>query len=197
MYDVCAESPPYGEEFWLVFFSKFREHSIRNMEDGMIKKWIDLLHNRGVFVERRRHFSKRQTLLDIWNSEIHVPAKNGSAIENESRVEEEEAVNDIPQTSGENVEHPAQRLTDHAEMNEEGTANNASSIAIQHERNNESFKKSTGISGFMRAFQGRKQFSGAFDEDLISVFEIFWRKCVNSHQSKSVRHFPSYSRKMR
>ncbi len=43
-----------------------------------------------------------------------------------------------------------------------------------HSEHHDSYgRRSTGIAGLMRAFQGRNKFSGAFDEDLSSSLELY------------------------
>lgn len=77
----CFESDAIvrGEELWFDFTSNFRTASIRALSGTQKSRWVNFLRSRGVFVRKKRGYSRNRALLECLKAkdfpcyEVRIP----------------------------------------------------------------------------------------------------------------------------
>lgn len=217
MLDVFKECNVTGKEFWLDFTSTFREHSICAMPKAIQVKWVHLLIERGVHIKRKQGFPRSKALIDCLQRNTYVPTnvenENGlttvhskctnsgnertrlTYIPNsepqdlrKESVNAKNCSNDATKAFQKNVEqYPGYNLdlTNRASIEPK---NPSGDIITNNNAPPEKKDFSLGISGLMKAYHGRKHYSGALDEDLqgsLELYETMCRVCRLSDDEKA------------
>ncbi len=188
------------------FTSTFRKHTIPHIPNRLLKDWVDVLTQGNVYVKRQRGYPRARALLECLQQERYIP-KSSSDIElrEAARItcpvipSSERTTNEQRETATQNPDTAAvetePQIQEHDSIDrpsgnvlEESTTNRTERVQMDHRADDTRQPRSTGVAGLMKSYHGRKQFSGAFDEDLnsaLELYDIMTRMCHLSDSEKA------------
>jgi len=189
MLQTMKEHHTESEDLWLDFTSTFRPHSIRALTPKNLLDWIAFLVSRGVYVQRKRGFPRAKALLQCLLQDNFVQVKGNSSIREfetprDNVVNQNSYVEYTPDRQAQCEPFAQTPIITPLNTNEEDNMEDTNIVVTT--------KRSSGVGGLMKAYQGRKKFSGSFDEDLNSTFEIFHAMANMCHltDEEKVEGFP-------
>lgn len=173
--------PTPAHALWCDFTCDFGVHGILHLDASSAKDLRNLLISHGIFVQSRRGLQRAQALLECWKQEKcpMVGELDKRADSPEGNETLEPASNDTGNVGTVRpVVHTA--LVNNARVNEDnGQGANASAVAtnsgnsLPRNDSGDSSCSSGSLQGLMKAFAGRRKYSGAWDEDLQGIIEVF------------------------
>ncbi len=184
MYDIFIENNYKGESLWIEFTATFRPQTIPNLSRNNISKWTTLLQNGGVYISRERKVTRTSALVQCLERDVFVPCP--STLETGDKNTYEKTSSKTPKqiplfNTNKNGETP----NNDTGTNEYTSDNSYKQSNTSSEKEDKSESKtadfSLGINGLMKAYQGRKKYSGDFNDDLTSAFQLYETLCNMCH----------------
>ncbi len=187
MLAALKDTTAKGESLWLDFVVTFRPHTVRELSNRIANAWCDFLRSRDIFVARDCNMPYKQRLLYCLTQEKFIPhwtAQHDSSsrvVELEILPRKDDTINENKFSisgNGSNVGTP--EINTSKIYQSRFLEGNHQRLVREPTRSNDCTTRSLGIHGLMKAFTGRKKFSGVFDEDLnscLEVYEIMARMC--------------------
>lgn len=175
------------EAIWCDFTCDFSEAGLLNLDTRQVSRIRNLLLSKGIAVRTDRQSSRKEALIECWESEKCPKSEKKRDVGDISNFEKNEEVttdliNDNATKYMANIqENPSKeyQINSPAENNEnnDGTAG----IKMDNKNNLKLRIRSQGIQGLLKSFQGRTKYSGGWDEDLFGCLEIYEICCSMCH----------------
>lgn len=202
MYDIFIDADYKGESLWIEFTTTFRPASIPNFSRAQTSKWTKLLTDGGVYLSRRKRVTQAKALMECLTSEKFIPANTNS--EN-NKANDKNVTNELPNVHP-TRKHLIRKEEEHQVSEDHSTTiinhrvNNQDTIRTPQPTNNNKYfnhaqsnfnsnkthhdNDSLGLHGLFRSYQGRKKFSGNFNDDIQSAFQLYETLSTMCHLSE-------------
>ena len=167
------------EPLWVEVCNTFCEHTIRAMSRTMVLNWIQLLMTRGVHVNRARHIRRVDALVQCLKSTTFIPL----TYEEDLQPKDETPKVDILNKEQQNEEMQELKIQDKSKnktIDEEQDMKSSSTEDYKASDSKFYNNDTLGINGLIKSYQGRKKFSGSWEDNLeqaISTYETFANIC--------------------
>lgn len=178
-----------GETLWIEYTCTFSVPTVMAMSTTQQAEWVMFLRGNGVYVKRKRGYSRWKALRDCLTQEEFVPmdaTPAGPSLGekhlddktdggNQDEIKKDKAVvNDVVQPEQQKQDTVLEPTdADTSLKDPTTTAPIADSNRYEGTRREPTFSKRNGVESIMKAYQHRTKFSGSFTEDFQGTIEQF------------------------
>ena len=152
-----------AEEIWCDFTSDFSLIGIHNMDNDSMTSIRRSLIKNGVNVRCRRGLSRSTALKECWNEESCPHLQDGK----ENKTVDSDSTEQIK------VIHEEKEVENEVREGHKNEIVNQIEFRTHDREPNRSSGNSRDLEGLVKAYSGRRKYTGAYEEDLIGTIEVY------------------------